>query len=212
MLYPRVSLYALMLAAAGIPLYIHLPRFASVELGLGLGTLGVILMGIRLVDLFQDPAIGWAIDRWPRAQILFASAAALGLAIGFPLLFSTPQGPHMVLRLVAVLVLLFSSYSLGMILLYGRSATLATTPTPRALMTLAAFRETGMLVGVVLGLLVGPNSGLMPHNGVNLISAPLLAREAGIRVTCLLEDPEATARTVTVTVELDGRRHTANGE
>ncbi|KAF0294676.1 D-3-phosphoglycerate dehydrogenase [Amphibalanus amphitrite] len=59
-------------------------------------------------------------------------------------------------------------------------------------------------------VLVGLMSG-MTQNGVNLISAPLLAREAGIRVTCLLEDPEATARTVTVTVELDGRRHTTNG-
>ncbi|MDU8927020.1 MFS transporter [Alisedimentitalea sp. MJ-SS2] len=150
MLYPRVSLYALMLAAAGIPLYIHLPRFASVELGIGLGAIGTILLVIRLVDLVQDPLIGWAIDRWPRAQILFASAAAVGLAIGFPLLFTAQPGPNGVPRLVAILVLLFSAYSLGMILLYGRSATLAATPTPRALMTLAAFREGGMLAGVVI--------------------------------------------------------------
>lgn len=150
MLYPRVSLFALMLAAAGIPLYIHLPRFASVELGIGLGAIGTILLVIRLVDLVQDPLIGWAIDRWPRAQILFASAAALGLAIGFPLLFTAQPGPNAMPRLVAVLVLLFSAYSLGMILLYGRSATLADKPTPRALMTLAAFREGGMLAGVVI--------------------------------------------------------------
>ena len=51
MLYPRVSLYALMLAAAGIPLYIHLPRFAAVNLGIGLGVIGTILLLIRLVDL-----------------------------------------------------------------------------------------------------------------------------------------------------------------
>lgn len=150
MLYPRVSLYALMLAAAGIPLYIHLPRFASLNLGIGLGTVGAILLLIRLVDLVQDPLIGWAIDRWPRAQALFATAAALGLAIGFPLLFSSRPGPNVVPQLVAILVLLFSAYSLGMILLYGRSATLAKTPTPKALMTLAAFREAGMLAGVVL--------------------------------------------------------------
>lgn len=150
MLYPRVSLYALMLAAAGIPLYIHLPRFASVELGIGLGAIGTVLLLIRLIDLVQDPLIGWAIDRWPRGQILFASAAALGLAIGFPLLFTAEPGPNAVPRLVAILVLLFSAYSLGMILLYGRSATLAARPTPRELMTLAAFREGGMLAGVVI--------------------------------------------------------------
>ncbi|MGR3617254.1 MAG: MFS transporter [Paracoccaceae bacterium] len=150
MLYPRVSLYALMLAAAGIPLYIHLPRYASLNLGIGLGTVGVILLVIRLVDLVQDPLIGWAIDRWPRAQSTFAVASAIGLAIGFPLLFSLNAGPSVVAQVIVILVLLFSSYSLGMILLYARSTTLASSPSPRALMTMAAFREGGMLTGVVI--------------------------------------------------------------
>ncbi|WP_037314377.1 MFS transporter [Ruegeria halocynthiae] len=149
MLYPRVSLYALMLAAAGIPLYIHLPRFAAVNLGMGLALIGTILLMIRLVDLIQDPLIGWAIDRWPQAQSLFAATAAIGLAVGFPLLFDLPQGVSIPV-LVSVLVLLFSAYSLGTILLYGRSATLAKHPDPSELMTLAAWREGGQLTGVVL--------------------------------------------------------------
>ena len=150
MIYPRVSLYALMLAAAGIPLYIHLPRFASVNLGIGLGVIGTVLLLIRLIDLVQDPLIGWAIDRWPKAQVLFAMLAAAGLAIGFPLLFAIHPGPMATSKLVVVLILLFSSYSLGMILLYGRSATLAKHPAPRELITLAAYREGGMLGGVVI--------------------------------------------------------------
>ncbi|MGB3313488.1 MAG: MFS transporter [Albidovulum sp.] len=150
MVYPRVSLYALMLAAAGIPLYIHLPRFASVELGIALGTIGTVLLIIRLIDLVQDPLLGWAIDRWPQAQSLFAMAAAGGLAIGFPLLFMLRPGPEVVTELVVILILLFSAYSLGTILLYGRSATLAKRPEPQDLMTLAAFREGGMLAGVVI--------------------------------------------------------------
>lgn len=150
MLYPRVSLYALMLAAAGIPLYIHLPRFASVELGIGLGAIGTILLLIRLIDLVQDPLIGWAVDRWPRAQAAFALLAAAGLAIGFPLLFSLHRGSDTVYALIAILVLLFSAYSLGMILLYGRSATLAKRVESSELMTLAAYREAGMLLGVII--------------------------------------------------------------
>ncbi len=150
MVYPRVSLYALMLAAAGIPLYIHLPRFASVHLGIGLGTVGTILLAIRLIDLVQDPAIGWAIDRWPRWQSFFAVSAAAGLALGFPILFNLQPGSGVVAQLVATLVLLFSAYSLGMILLYGRSASLAQDKSAGALMTLAAYREGGMLAGVVL--------------------------------------------------------------
>ncbi|GAA6160710.1 MFS transporter [Ruegeria sp. HU-ET01832] len=149
MLYPRVSLYALMLAAAGIPLYIHLPRFAAVNLGIGLGVIGSVLLVIRLVDLVQDPLIGWAIDRWPKAQLVFAAMAALGLAIGFPVLFNLPEGAR-IAALVSVLVLLFSAYSLGTILLYGRSATLAKQTDPKELMTLAAWREGGQLLGVVV--------------------------------------------------------------
>ncbi len=149
MQYPRVSLYALMLAAAGIPLYIHLPRFAAVNLGIGLGVIGTVLLLVRLIDLVQDPLIGWAIDRWPGGQIVFAAIAALGLAVGFPLLFGLPQGASIAL-LVSILVLLFSAYSLGTILLYGRSATLAKRATPKELMTLAAYREGGQLAGVVI--------------------------------------------------------------
>ncbi len=149
MLYPRVSLYALMLAAAGIPLYIHLPRFAAVNLGIGLGVIGTALLVIRLIDLVQDPLIGWAIDRWPRGQMLFAATAALGLAVGFPLLFGLPNGAS-ISALVSILILLFSAYSLGTILLYGRSATLAKQASAKELMTLAAFREGGQLTGVII--------------------------------------------------------------
>jgi Na+/melibiose symporter-like transporter len=174
MAHPRVSLYAMMLAAAGIPLYIHLPRFASVNLGLGLGAVGTILLAIRIIDLVQDPLIGWAIDRWPRAQSSFAVAAALGLAVGFPLLFSLSPGTQATVNLILILCLLFTAYSLGAILLYGRSATLAKNTTPRALMTLAAYREAGTLGGVIfatlaptvllslgLGALVYPSYGLL---------------------------------------------------
>ena len=43
--------------------------------------------------------------------------AAAGLAIGFPLLFMPRSGPNAVTEQVAILVLVFSAYSLGMILL-----------------------------------------------------------------------------------------------
>ena len=148
--YPRVSLYALLLAAAGIPLYIHLPQFASINLGISLGTIGTVLLAIRLIDLVQDPLIGWAIDRWPKAQSAFALAAALGLALGFPLLFSLNPVPYVVAHLIATLLLLFLAYSLGSILLYGRSATLALKPEPQSLLTLAAYREGGTLSGVLI--------------------------------------------------------------
>jgi len=196
MRYPRVSLYAMMLAAAGIPLYIHLPRFASVNLGIGLGVIGTVLLVIRLIDLVQDPLIGWAIDRWPRAQSLFAMLAAGGLAVGFPLLFMLESGPHVVMQLIAILVLLFSAYSLGMILLYGRSATLAREGTPQELMTLAAYREAGMLAGVVIAaiapaILMGLGAGERGYPAFGLflgalaVAVALLTRPAWRRPAVL---------------------------
>ena len=55
----RIGVFAAMLAAAGVPLYIHLPRFVTVEMGLSLTTLGAVLLGIRIMDFAQDPFLGW---------------------------------------------------------------------------------------------------------------------------------------------------------
>lgn len=146
--YPRVSLYALMLATAGIPLYIHLPRYASVQLDIGLATLGFLLLLIRVFDFVQDPFLGWVVDRWPMAQPALALSAAVGLAIGFPLLFSLQPG--MFWQMTALLALLFTSYSLGIILIYGRSEILARSTDPKELLKLAGWREAGQLSGVII--------------------------------------------------------------
>lgn len=149
-MYPRVSAYALMLAAAGIPLYIHLPRFAATELGLSLATVGAVLLAIRVVDFVQDPALGWMVDRFPQYQMAFAMSVPIGLAAGFATLYSLSASDGIVLQLGAVLVLLFTAYSLGMILLYGRSTALAQSGDTAAQLKIAGYREAGMLGGVIL--------------------------------------------------------------
>jgi Na+/melibiose symporter-like transporter len=146
MYYPRVSLYALMLATAGIPLYIHLPRFASVELGMSLGLLGAILLTIRVFDFVQDPFLGALADRFPHWQSRLAMGAALALAIGFPVLFAL--GPGQIGALILVLMLLFTGYSLGSILLYGRAQSLLLHPSHQ--MRLATWREAGQITGIIL--------------------------------------------------------------
>jgi Na+/melibiose symporter-like transporter len=134
------------------------------------------------------------IDRWPQAQSRFAVACVLGLALGFPLLFTTQPGPNVVLRLGGTLVLLFSAYSLGMILLYGRSATLAGSPTRRALMRLAAFREGGMLAGVILAamapaVLVALGAGGQGYPAFGLFLAALAVAIGWITLPMWRRDP-----------------------
>ncbi|AUR08800.1 MFS transporter [Phaeobacter inhibens] len=148
----RISLFAMMLAAAGLPLYIHLPRFATAELGVSLATLAAVLAGIRVLDFVQDPLLGWITDRWPQERATFAALAAFGMALGFLLLYTyRPAAGGVLPWLVIALVLLFTAYSLGTVLFYGQSTALAGSP--EALIRLAGFREGGTLAGIILAAL-----------------------------------------------------------
>ncbi len=56
------GLPAVPLAALGIPLYLYLPPFYAEEIGLGLSTVGGILLLARLWDMAIDPVIGQLSD------------------------------------------------------------------------------------------------------------------------------------------------------
>jgi Na+/melibiose symporter-like transporter len=65
--WPRLAAYGLPglpLAALGIPLYVYLPTYYADDLGLGLATVGLVLLAARLWDALIDPPIGWLSDRW----------------------------------------------------------------------------------------------------------------------------------------------------
>ena len=153
--YWRVSLFAMMLASAGLPIYIHLPRFAAVELGLDLATVGAIVMGIRIFDFAQDPILGRIIDQWRGPRRLLAAMALGTMAAGFVLLFSVSPIIDPRLWLIATLVLVFTGYSFGAILLYGDSAGLAGSSDPKSQLRLATYREVGLIAGVIFAA-VGP--------------------------------------------------------
>lgn len=57
------GLLGLPLAAATMPVYIYIPQFYAVELGLGLAAVGTVLFVMRLWDVATDPLIGWLSDR-----------------------------------------------------------------------------------------------------------------------------------------------------
>lgn len=147
-MYARASLFALMLAAAGLPLYIHLPRYAVTDLGLSLQTVGVILIGIRVMDFVQDPFLGRLVDRFASFRTGFAALACVSMGLGFLALFTLPPLLRVELWLALTLVVLFTGYSLGAILFYSQSSAIAATP--KALIRLAGYREAGTLAGVVL--------------------------------------------------------------
>ncbi|MEL6417371.1 MAG: MFS transporter, partial [Pseudomonadota bacterium] len=50
----RLSAYAVfaaLLASAGLPIYIHAPKFYVDEYGVSLAALGAVLFGLRLIDV-----------------------------------------------------------------------------------------------------------------------------------------------------------------
>jgi len=51
------------LSVVGIPLYIYLPTFYTLELGMSVGHVGLILLVSRLLDMLFDPLVGYASDR-----------------------------------------------------------------------------------------------------------------------------------------------------
>lgn len=145
-----VPLIAAFLASAGIPLYIHLPSYAA-ELGIGLGTIGTLLFGLRALDFVQDPILGRMIDRFPAHRSRFAALAFLGMGLGFWIAFVLQPG---LFGLVAGLVLVFTAYSLGTILFYGQGAAVVGAGADSEHLRFAGLRETGALGGIVVAAIL----------------------------------------------------------
>ncbi len=63
--------FAGVLAAAGCPSICSHPAFYAETYGLSLQTLGLTLLFLRVIDVVQDPALGWLAERlgpkmpWP---------------------------------------------------------------------------------------------------------------------------------------------------
>jgi glycoside/pentoside/hexuronide:cation symporter, GPH family len=53
------------LAALNLPLYVYLPAFYAEEIGIGLATVGTVLLIARVLDTMTDPLIGELSDRLP---------------------------------------------------------------------------------------------------------------------------------------------------
>lgn len=99
---PRVSarvrlLYAapaFALAAVGIPVYVHLPKFYTDVVGVEVGSLAAILVAARLFDAVSDPLMGSLSDR-TRSRFgrrrPYIVGAALPLALTIYAVFNPPD-------------------------------------------------------------------------------------------------------------------------
>lgn len=150
---PRVglwnwSLFAALIATAGLPIYIHAPKFYVDSYGQSLAALGAVLAVLRLIDVVQDPVLGWVSERF-RAQRGLHVIVATGVMVVsmFGLFAVTPPVAPLVWFAIC-LIGLFSGFSFLTIAFYAQGVEKAADLGPSGHIRLAGWRETGSLIGV----------------------------------------------------------------
>ena len=84
---PAYAVFAAMLSAAGLPIYIHAPKYFVDEYGVSLVALGSVLFILRLLDVVQDPFFGRLSARLGRRRGVAISVACVVMALGMLGLF-----------------------------------------------------------------------------------------------------------------------------
>jgi len=143
------------MAALTLPVYILVPQVYADTLGLGLGTVGIVLLIARIFDMLTDPVAGWLSDQYPikgrhrRPWILVGMVITAVGAWGVLSPFTDMVSP---LYLGVASVILYAGWTLINIPLYALGTELSGHEQGRR--RLAAWREIMVLLGTVLTLLI----------------------------------------------------------
>jgi GPH family glycoside/pentoside/hexuronide:cation symporter len=158
--------FALPLAMAALPVYVHAPKLYGDNLGLSLALVGVILPAARLLDAIQDPFLGWLSDRSaatrPGRGLLVMLSLPL-LAVGMLALFHPPAGGEAVLVawLGLSLVVVQLGFSMGSISYYAMGAELSEDyhERTRVTATRGALAVAGVLIAAAVPQLLAARHG-----------------------------------------------------
>ena len=145
---PAYSLFAAFLASAGLPIYIHAPKFYVDEYGVSLAMLGTVLFALRLIDVAQDPLLGRLAartQRWRAATVCIAGAAMAAAMVG---LFAVTPPIAPIWWFALMLTVVFSGFSYLTICFYAQGVSTAGTLAQSGHLRLARWRETGALLGI----------------------------------------------------------------
>lgn len=147
---PAYALFAALLSAAGLPIYIHAPKFYVDEYGVSLAALGTVLFGLRLLDVVQDPLLGRLSERLRRHRgkaVPLGAAVMAGAMVG---LFAVEPPIRPLYWFALMLTLVFSGFSFLTICFYAQGVVKAEAMPGQGHLNLARWRETGALLGVCL--------------------------------------------------------------
>ncbi|MCC6007321.1 MAG: MFS transporter [Rhodobacteraceae bacterium] len=151
---PAFALFAALLAAAGLPIYIHAPKFYVDEYGVSLAALGAVLFGLRLLDVVQDPALGWLSERLRDWRATATGLATGLLALSMLGLFAVAPPVAPLLWFALCLTGVFSAFSFLTITFYAQGVDAAARLGGGGHVRVAGWRETGALLGVSVAAVV----------------------------------------------------------
>ena len=151
---PGYAVFAAMLASAGLPIYIHAPKFYVDEYGVSLAALGAVLFGLRLFDFVQDPVLGWLSEAARNARRRLVALAVAVMALSMVGLFAVEPPVAPLLWFAITLTGLFTAFSFLTINFYAQGVRKAGDLGPDGHVRLASWRETGALLGVCVAAVV----------------------------------------------------------
>lgn len=182
---PAYAMFAALLSAAGLPIYIHAPKFYVDEFGVSLAALGAVLFGLRLLDVVQDPLFGRLSEalRGRRGPAVVLGCAVMALSmLG---LFAVPPLLPPLVWFALMLTGVFSAFSFLTINFYAQGVVKADQLPGQGHLRLARWRETGALLGVcvaaiapvMLGVVMGaPFAGFAVGFCVLALAAVVMMR------------------------------------
>ena len=141
------AIFAAMLGIAGLPIYIHAPKFFVDTYGVSLSALGLALFFLRLVDFVQDPLLGKLAESTRKYRVAPVWIAGLVMALGMFGLFAIQAPISPVLWFCLTLSAVFSGFSFLSIRFYAQGVS---SFGELGQLRLARWRETGSLLGICL--------------------------------------------------------------
>ncbi|ETX27095.1 MFS transporter [Roseivivax isoporae] len=165
---PGYAVFAGVLSAAGLPIYIHAPKFYADTYSVSLAAMGTLLAVLRLLDVVQDPLLGRLAEALRHRRAASVAVGGTVMAAGMVGLFAVTPPVAPILWFGVTLTLVFSAFSFLTITFYARGVAKARGLGTHGHLRLARWRETGALLGVCIAAVL-PNAlgaaGLPPFAG-----------------------------------------------
>ena len=163
----RFSSLAFVIGMAGLPVYIHAPKYFVDVYGISLVTMGVIIFFLRLVDVFQDPILGIIASKTTRFGALPIALSVVAMCVGMIMLFAIKSPVSPSLWFSISLFLVFSGFSFAYIRSYAQGLI---NLGAKDQIRLARWREVGTTLGICVAAILPTTLLLVSADGYPLFA------------------------------------------